>query len=239
MTRRSLLQATPVRIAVLLGAVALGAWQAARLAERFWPGPSKREPGRSALPAAGLPEERPRPGPGGSDFPPVDARQAGTPQLPAEAAVPSEGSTPEGLGEPQTEEERAAAKELADSMKRFVISLEFNVGLGLPEPPQGVVVRPPDPWRPNPAAEGLPPPVIEDVDPRAGPASGGTRVTIRGRNLRASQVLFGLAPAIIVIASPEAVTVLAPEGSAGPVVIAVTNDNGSYALAGVPFTYGN
>lgn len=237
MKRRSLLQATPVRIAVLLGAVALGAWQAARLAERFWPGPSKREPGRSASPTAGLPEERPRPGPGGSEFPPLDARQAGTPQLPAEAAVPSEGSTPEGPGEPQTEEERAAAKELADSMKRFVMSLEFNVGLGLPEPPQGVVVRPPAPWRPDPAAEGRPPPVIEDVDPRVGPASGGTAVTIRGRNLRASQVMFGLAPAPIVIASPEAVTVLAPEAGAGPVTIAVTNDDGSYALAAVPFTY--
>ena len=235
MKRRSLLQATPVRIAVLLGAVALGAWQAVRLAERFWPGPSKREPGRSALPAAGPPEERPRPGPGGSDFPPVDARQAGTPQRPAEAAVPTEGSTPDGPGEPQTEEERAAAKELADSMKRFVMSLEFNAGL--PEPPQGVVIRPPAPWRPDPAAEGRPPPVIEDVDPRVGPASGGTRVTIRGRNLRASQVMFGLAPAPIVIASPEAVTVLAPEAGAGPVTIAVTNDDGSYALAGVPFTY--
>jgi len=243
MKRRSLFQASPVRIALLLAAVALGAWQAARLADSLWPGERKRDPGQSDSIARGQPEGRPRPGPGGSDFgsdfAPLDARQAGTPQRPAEAVPPSGGSTPDGPVEPQTEEERAAAQALADSMKRFVISLEFNVGLGLPEPPQGVVVRPPDPWRPNPAAEGLPPPVIEDVDPRAGPASGGTRVTIRGRNLRASQVLFGLAPAIIVIASPEAVTVLAPEGSAGPVVIAVTNDNGSYALAGVPFTYGN
>ena len=241
--RRLSFQSSPVRVALLLGAVALGAWQAVRLADSLWPGENKREPNRSTSRAAGQPEERRRTGSGEPGFAwpgtPLDARLADTPQRLSGRTAPSGGSTPDGASEPLTDDERAVEQPLADSMKRFVISLEFNVGLGLPEPPQGVVVRPPDPWRPNPAAEGLPPPVIEDVDPRAGPASGGTRVTIRGRNLRASQVLFGLAPAIIVIASPEAVTVLAPEGSAGPVVIAVTNDNGSYALAGVPFTYGN
>jgi len=237
MKPRSLLQATPVRVAVLLGAVGLGAWQAARLAERLWPGQSKGEPGGGGSPTAGQAEKRPRQAYGGSDFGPLDARQVGNLKRPAEAALPSEGPAPDGRGEPKTEEERAAAKELADGMKRFVLSLEFNAGL--PEPPQGVVVRPPAPWRPNPAAEGLPPPVIEDVDPRAGPASGGVRVTIRGRNLRASQVMFGLAPALIVSAGPNAVTVLAPEASAGPVIIAVTNDDGSYAVSGLPFTYGN
>jgi len=237
MKPRSLLQATPVRVAVLLGAVALGAWQAARLAERLWPGQSKGDPGGGGSPTAVQAEKRQRQGYGGSDFGPLDALQVGNLKRPADAALPSEGSAPDGRGDPQTEEERAAAKELADSMKRFVLSLEFNAGL--PEPPQGVVVPPPAPWRPNPAAEGLPPPVIEDVDPRAGPASGGVRVTIRGRNLRASQVMFGLTPALIVSSGPEAVTVLAPEASAGPVIIAVTNDDGSYAVAGLPFTYGN
>ncbi|MCJ7795734.1 MAG: hypothetical protein MUQ56_03060, partial [Thermoleophilia bacterium] len=89
MKRRSSFQASPVRVALLLGAVALGAWQAARVADRLWPGEHKRDPNRSASPAAGQPEERRRPGSGGSggsDFAlpgtPVDGRLAGTPQRP-------------------------------------------------------------------------------------------------------------------------------------------------------------
>jgi hypothetical protein len=79
-------------------------------------------------------------------------------------------------------------------------------------------------------------PVINGLEPLAG--AEGTRVTIRGSHLRATQVMFGLSPADIVSASAEAVTVVAPPGAAGPAMIALTNDDGSYALAATPFTYG-
>jgi hypothetical protein len=234
--RRLSFQSSPVRVALLLGAVALGAWQAVRLADSLWPGENKREPNRSASPAAGHPEERRRPGSGGSggsDFAvpgtPVDGRPAGTPQRP-DGDQQTEPKT-----DPLADAEREVAQPLAESMKRFVLDLEFNAGL--PEPPQQNVVQPPAPWRPDPGAEGRPPPIIEEVEPRVGPASGGARVTIRGRNLRASQVMFGLAPARIIRAGPNAVTVEAPPASAGPVLVAVTNEDGSYAVAPAPFTY--
>jgi hypothetical protein len=232
-------QSSPVRVALLLGAVALGAWQAVRLADSLWPGENKREPNRSTSRAAGQPEERRRTGSGEPGFAwpgtPLDARLADTPQRLSGRTAPSGGSTPDGASEPLTDDERAVEQPLADSMKRFVLDLEFNAGL--PEPPQQNVVQPPAPWRPDPGAEGRPQPIIEEVEPRVGPASGGARVTIRGRNLRASQVMFGLAPARIIRAGPNAVTVEAPPASAGPVLIAVTNEDGSYAVAPATFTY--
>ncbi len=109
-------------------------------------------------------------------------------------------ATDAGAAEVESEEEREAAQPLAEGMKRLVRDIEFNANAGLPEPLQQMVVPPPDPWRPDPAAETRPPPVIEDVQPRAGPAAGGARVTIRGKNLRAAQVMFGLDPARIVAA---------------------------------------
>jgi len=237
--RRSLFQAVPVRVALLLAAVALGAWQAARLADGLWPGGRSRAPVRSASSAAGQPEERRRAGSGAPGFAwpgtPPDARLADTPQRLSDRTEPSGGSTPDGASEPLTDDERAVAQPLVDSMKRLVLDLEFNAGL--PEPPQQNVVQPPAPWRPDPGADGRAPPVIEEVEPRAGPASGGARVTIRGRNLRVSQVMFGLAPARIVSAGPNAVTVEAPPAGAGAVAIAVTNDDGSYAVAAAMFTY--
>ena len=240
MKRRSSFQASPVRVALLLGAVALGAWQAVRVADRLWPGERKSEPPRSAAPAAGQPEERRRQGSGGSGgsdfaFPgtPVDGRLGDTPQRPDDE--PQNEPQTEPKIDPLTDAEREVAQPLADTMKRFVLDLEFNAGL--PEPPQQNVVQPPAPWRPDPGAEGRPLPIIEEVEPRVGPASGGVRVAIRGRNLRAAQVMFGLAPARIVSAGPNMVTVEAPPASAGPVLIAVTNEDGSYAVAGLPFTY--
>ena len=240
MRRRLSFQSSPVRVALLLGAVALGAWQAVRLADSLWPGVQKPEASRSASRAGGQPEERRRPGSGGSggsDFAmpgtPVDGRPAGTPQRPD--GDPQIDPQTEPQTDPPTDAEREVAQPLAESMKRFVLDLEFNAGL--PAPPQQNVVQPPAPWRPDPGAEGRPPPIIEEVEPRVGPASGGARVTIRGRNLRASQVMFGLAPARIIRAGPNAVTVEAPPASAGPVLIAVTNEDGSYAVAPAAFTY--
>src|SRR5512137_963218 len=173
MKSRSLFQSGPVRVAVFLAAMALGAWQAMRLADRLWPGQGKGEPAVGASPAAGQRRELRRQDPSGLDLAPRDARQVSTAQRPAEATAPSmalgEGSTPDSPVEPQTEEEWKASQALADTMGRFVRDLEFNAGL--PEPPQQVVVQPPAPWRPDPAVEGRAPPVIDDVDPRRGPAS--------------------------------------------------------------------
>ena len=120
-------QSNALVAAALLAAGALGAWQASRVASQIWPSQEVRGRGGQASlrrgPAASSGEEMAA---GGSH-----------PQ-----AAPRDGSR----AEPRTEQERAAAAELADGMKRLVRDLEFNAGL--PEPPQQVVVRPPAPWRP-------------------------------------------------------------------------------------------
>jgi IPT/TIG domain len=117
--------------------------------------------------------------------------------------------------------------------------LEFSEGL--PEPPQQKVVPAPAPWTPPPEADASAKPVIEDVWPAKGPASGGDRVVIRGRNLLALQVLFGLVPARIISVSEsrDTLTVAAPASDAGQVAIAVTNGDGNYAVAGDAFQYFN
>jgi hypothetical protein len=115
--------------------------------------------------------------------------------------------------------------------------LEFTADL--PEPPQQSVAPAARTWAPPPDAEESAKPVIEDVWPDKGPASGGERVVIRGRNLKPAQVVFGLAPARIVGVSEaqDALTVEAPAGSAGPAAVVVTNADGNYALSGGTFEY--
>jgi hypothetical protein len=80
--------------------------------------------------------------------------------------------------------------------------------------------------------------VIVNVEPQGAPAAGGAQVVLRGRNLWPAQVMFGQEPARIVSATGDAVTVVAPAGRDGAVVIAVTNADGAYALSGQPFTFG-
>jgi hypothetical protein len=239
--RRSL-PSVPLRVILLLGGVALGVWQGTRLADRLWPDERGRGRGHGSAPARASSQQERRRAPSevpafpilgsthGLPGPGDETGQAGVAGRVGSLAVDG------GAGEPQSEEEQEAAAPLADRMRRLVRDIEFSAGL--PEPLQQVVVEPPAPWRPDPSADARPPPVIEDVEPRAGPASGGARVLIRGRNLRAAQVMFGLDPARIVAAGPAAVTVVAPPARAGPVAIAVTNEDGSYAVAAVPFTYG-
>jgi hypothetical protein len=116
------------------------------------------------------------------------------------------------------------------------IDLEFSPGL--PEPPQDEVRPAPRPWTPEPSAESASAkPVIEDVWPDKAPASGGEKVVIRGKNLQAAQVVFGLTPAHILGAAEDAVMVAAPPAGAGQVAIVVTNRDGSYAIAGGAFSY--
>ncbi len=115
------------------------------------------------------------------------------------------------------------------------IDLEFSEGLA--EPSQEQVVAAPEPWRPDAVAEAGSPPVIADVWPDKGPASGGDRVVIRGKDLQAAQVVFGLAPARILESSDERLVVAAPAAGAGRVAIVVTNRDGHYAVAAGAFQY--
>lgn len=222
----------------VLLAAALGAWQAARVADALGFGPgagaaSTAARGRTAPPAAGPPSAlspeaqaaAPRPG-----SPP--AASTGLP-----AAV--EGLAGEGGGavdvgpEPGTEAEAAAR--LAAEMRRFVEDLEYSPGL--PEPRQQVVRPAPAAWRPPAGAEVGAPPEVAGLSPGRGPAGGGTQVLLRGRRLRVVQVMFGAAPGRIARAGPEEVLVVAPPGRAGPVRVAVTNADGTWAVVEEPFTY--
>lgn len=138
-----------------------------------------------------------------------------------------------GLAPPESEEERAAR--LAAELAKLARDLEFTAGLR--EPPQQRAAAAPEPWRPDPEAEGRPAPVVEDVSPRRALSEGGEEVVIHGRNLRVAQVMFGITSARIVEAGPTRVTVVAPRASPGEVRIAVTNDDGHGALAEQSFSY--
>ncbi|HET9599229.1 MAG TPA: IPT/TIG domain-containing protein, partial [Anaeromyxobacteraceae bacterium] len=115
------------------------------------------------------------------------------------------------------------------------IDLEWNQEL--PQPPQDQVVAPPPAWRPAAQAEVAAAPEISDVWPNKGPEAGGDVVLIKGKNLGASQVLFGMAPARIIEASADAVKVAAPGAGAGEVAVVVTNADGAYAIATHAFRY--
>jgi IPT/TIG domain len=139
----------------------------------------------------------------------------------------------------------AAAEDIGDAdpqlyaiVRSKTIDLEFTPGL--PEPPQDKIVPAPAPWAPEPSVEeNAAKPVIDDVWPDKAPASGGDKVVIRGKNLQAAQVVFGLSPARILAQSDDAVTVAAPAAGAGQVAIVVTNRDGNYAVAGSAFRYYN
>lgn len=127
-----------------------------------------------------------------------------------------------------------AATHLAERMAKLVRDLEYTPGL--PEPVQQTVQPQPEPWRADPEREG-PSPVVEGVSPPRIGTAGGDRVTIRGRNLRVVQVMFGSAPGKLLGASGNEVAVEAPPSPPGPVTIAVTNDDGTWALAPEPIAY--
>jgi hypothetical protein len=117
------------------------------------------------------------------------------------------------------------------------IDLEFSPGLQ--EPPQEEILPAPSAWKPAPDVEGSARPVIGDVWPNKGPASGGERVVIRGSNLQAAQIVFGRTPAHIIEASEDKVTVVAPAAAAEDVTIVLTNRDGNYAVAAGAFQYYN
>lgn len=156
----------------------------------------------------------------------------------AEAAVSGPvhaGQLDPGGNEPGSDEERRERDRLASGMAKLASDLEWSPGLK--EPPQQLVQPQPDPWKRDPSREG-PSPTIEAIAPRRARAGGGDRISIRGRNLRVVQVMFGSAPARLLSARGNEVVVEAPPGSPGPVTVAVTNDDGTWAVAPDPFVYG-
>jgi hypothetical protein len=84
-------------------------------------------------------------------------------------------------------------------------------------------------------------PVVSDSGPAAGPSSGGTAVTISGRDLDSvTRVSFGGTPAsAFSVVSPTAISATAPPGAAGSTVdVTVTGAGGtSAATAGARFSY--
>lgn len=154
---------------------------------------------------------------------------------PAAGSTPADDVTAPSAGEDPAESD--AASRLMRSMARLVSDLEYNANRGLKEPPQQAVAPFPEPWRPPAEAAEQPSPVIDQVTPLRAPTRGGTRVVLRGRHLRAPQVMFGATPASVLVASDKEVTVVAPPSPAGPVTIAVTNDDGTYALVETAFTF--
>ena len=229
----------------LLLAGALGAWQATRVADRLGFGPGSR-PAQAAHPKAAASRAREAPVP---DAPLTWlAQDSGAPRFLGTSAQPGPGvdgpwssdipardwsrSIAHGVAPPEPEEEQRAR--LADEFHRLARDLEFTAGL--PEPPQQRMAKQPEPWRPDPEAAARPPPVIEGVSPASASADGGTQVIIRGHDLRAAQVMFGSAAARIASVGPDQVTVIVPPTAPGQVRIALTNDDGHFALAPELFT---
>ena len=80
-----------------------------------------------------------------------------------------------------------------------------------------------------------PPPGITTLAPAAGPAAGGTTVTISGHDFtEATEVRFGSAAAAFKVESDGRITATAPAGKPGVVAVAVTTHAGTTTA---PFTY--
>jgi hypothetical protein len=214
-----------IALAATLGGVAVG-WRLAREAapaERHSPAARGSSATAASITAASASAAAPtapvRPAP----LPPADVTSLAGPRGPAERAA---------TGEADPDAALAAAK-LERRMLRFLSDLEYSPGLA--EPPQQVIAPVPPPWTPAPALAGLPDPVIDEISPLA--AAVGAHVSIRGRHLRVSQVMFGERPAEVVSDGDDHVTVLAPAGGHGVVSVGVTNVDGTYAVADDAFTY--
>ena len=131
-------------------------------------------------------------------------------------------------------EVEGSARALMTRMRKLAGDLEFSPGL--PEPPAagsgpatGALEAGPSPGRASTGHRRRRTSPRQDCGWRPG--------RIRGRNLRVVQVMFGTAPARMLGASGTLVAVEAPPSGPGPVTIAVTNDDGTWAVAGTPITY--
>lgn len=236
-------------VVAILAAFGLGIWSAERAAEALGIGASARSGGGSMPSAAGARRTT-------DTRRTTDKKVGAAPRAPA-AVLPSPALTFGGAGgiqlkggvalaEPAAPEdvgsatdpaaaEGSTAAALLTALARLIRDLEWTPGL--PEPKQQTIVPPPDPWRTPEGAAATPSPMIEAIEPGSGPVAGGARVTIRGKHFRPASVVFGHLPAQIVSASPVEIEVVAPGGTAGQVAIAITNDDGNFAIAEQRFTY--
>jgi hypothetical protein len=80
-------------------------------------------------------------------------------------------------------------------------------------------------------------PQLANVSPASGAPAGGGEVLITGSGFANVQVMFGGAVARVLNQSSNAVTVVAPEGAAGPCPVVVTNRDGAYVVGGSAYTY--
>ncbi|HET9598355.1 MAG TPA: IPT/TIG domain-containing protein [Anaeromyxobacteraceae bacterium] len=107
-----------------------------------------------------------------------------------------------------------------------------------PAPAQAAAAPSVDPGenvaRTPPAGSSLRP-NIANVSPSRG--APGTQLTITGSDFANVQVIIGGAVAQVTSQSSNAVTVVAPEGHAGPAAIVVTNRDGTYSVAGNAYQY--
>ena len=246
-------------VAVLLAA-GLGAWQATRVAAWLGFGPDgsgagpNHRPGRPGAPrfesAVALAERhqealRRDPGEGSPSGPPLEAAQAeeaGTAPQPWDSAawVPTEEET-DGWSSAdwdrylRADAARKSAQAPAARLRGFMEGLRYSAGQR--EPMQTALVVRDDTWVAPAEPSGAPPPEVEQVSPGAAPSQGGARVVLRGRHLRPSQVMFGVAAARITGATADSVTVEVPPARPGQVVIALTNQDGAFVIVPQPFTY--
>jgi hypothetical protein len=208
---------TWITAAALAAAAAAGAWWLLR-ADAVRPAPAEMPVAAGVTPPAGGP-----PAPSPSPPTPITG-EPGARESVGTAAPPR---AAEAAGD------AAAAEELSRRMQKLVSDLEYSPGRR--EPPQQLREPQPEPWRPAPGATAGPAPIIEQVTPRTAPP--GTRVRIRGRHLRAAQVMFGALPAEVEGDSDTELVVLVPEGGEGEVPVAVTNLDGGYAVAEAAFVF--
>jgi hypothetical protein len=89
------------------------------------------------------------------------------------------------------------------------------------------------------AAVSGPPPTITSVSPNSGTTAGGTAVTIAGTNFAAgATVTFGSAAASnVIVVSGTQITATTPAGSAGAVMVTVSNPGGQSGGLASAFTY--
>jgi outer membrane murein-binding lipoprotein Lpp len=157
-------------------------------------------------------------------------------KLEAAAKAQANAEAPEAPARAKAELDLSQAEYYVPPEAAKAIDLEYNEGL--PEPSQEQVVAAPPAWKPVVAEAGAASePQIDDVWPNKGPESGGAVVVIKGKNLQASQVLFGMAPAKIIEARADAVKVAVPEYGPGEVAVVITNRDGAYAVAMHAFRY--
>lgn len=86
-----------------------------------------------------------------------------------------------------------------------------------------------------------PPPSLSGITPTSGSTSGGTAVTISGKNLQsgATVTFGGVAGTSVDVASSSQMTAVTPAHAAGSVDVTVTNPSGESATLAAAFGYGN